>query len=135
MTQNDEAGSESKPSKVALWTGRVLSALPVLMLVMSAVMKLSGSDAVVKGFAEFGYPKQLIPVLGVVELLCTLLYVIPQTSFLGAILLTGYFGGAVATHARVQQWAFIGPVIFGVLLWTGLFLRYPRLRTLVPLQG
>ena len=88
-------------SKWMLWSGRVLSALPVLMLVISAVMKFTNSPAVVKGFTDFGFDTKLLPGLGITELICTALYVIPQTSVLGAILLTGYLGGAVATHLRV----------------------------------
>src|SRR6185312_1608959 len=104
---------ESRPApgpKWMLWTGRVLSALPVLMLVMSAVMKLVKAKAAVEGFVKFGYPENVIFWLGVTELICTLLYIIPRTSVLGAILLTGYVGGAIATHVRVGD-PFIPPVI------------------------
>jgi hypothetical protein len=114
-----------------VWAGRIVSALPVLMLVMSAVMKLTQAEGAVKGFAAFGYdPKVLVP-LGVVELVCVILYVIPQTAVLGAILLTGYLGGATATHLRVGD-PFIAPVIAGVIVWLGIYLRDPRLRALVP---
>jgi hypothetical protein len=121
------------PSKKMLWAGRVISALPVLMLIMSGVMKLTRSAEVLKGFTGFGYPESVIVPLGIVELVSTLLYVIPQTSVLGAILLTGYLGGATATHVRVGE-AFIAPVILGVLVWLGLFLRDPRIRALIPLR-
>lgn len=114
-----------------VWAGRIVSALPVLMLVMSAVMKLTKSTAAVEGLAHFGFnPNVLIP-LGIVELACTILYVIPQTAVLGAILLTGYLGGATATHLRVGE-PFIAPVIVGVIVWLGIYLRDPRLRALVP---
>jgi hypothetical protein len=121
------------PSKWMLWSGRVISALPVLMLIMSGAMKLTRGADVLKGFADLGYPESVILPLGIVELGSTLLYVIPQTSVLGAILLTGYLGGATATHVRVGQ-AFIAPVILGVLVWLGLFLRDPRIRALLPLR-
>jgi hypothetical protein len=98
---------------------------------MSAVMKLSQSPDVVKGFGDFGYDPSILVPLGIVELLCVILYVIPQTAVLGAILLTGYLGGATATHVRVGD-AFIAPVIMGVILWLGLYLRDSRLRALVP---
>jgi hypothetical protein len=101
------------------------------MLVMSAVMKLTKSTAAVEGLAHFGFnPNVLIP-LGIVELACTILYVIPQTAVLGAILLTGYLGGATVTHLRVGE-PFIAPVIAGVIVWLGIYLRDPRLRALVP---
>jgi hypothetical protein len=124
------------PSKKMLWAGRVISALPVLMLIMSGTMKLTRGTQVLEGFAKFGYPESVIFPLGVVELVSTLLYVIPQTSVLGAILLTGYLGGATATHVRVGDplMTFMTPVILGVLVWLGLYLRHPRIRALFPLR-
>jgi uncharacterized membrane protein YphA (DoxX/SURF4 family) len=119
-----------------LWTGYVVSALPVLALIMSAVMKFAQPPDVAKGFEHLGWPMNLALALGIVELTCTALYVIPQTSYLGAILLTGYLGGATATHVRVGDSVsnFITPVIIGILVWLGLFLRDSRLRALVPLR-
>jgi hypothetical protein len=110
-----------------------MSALPVLMLTMSAVMKLLKPPPVVEGFAHLGYPESLALALGIVELSCAVLYVIPRTSVLGAILLTGYLGGATATHVRIGEPFFI-PVVLGVLVWGGLYLRDPRLRALIPLR-
>jgi hypothetical protein len=96
-------------------------------------MKLAKPAFVVDGFTkQHGYPEWVIVPLGIVELVCTILYLIPQTSVLGAILLTGYLGGATATHVRVSEAAFVGPVLFGVLLWLGLYVREPRLRALTP---
>ena len=89
---------------------------------------------VVEGFQQQGYPVQFLVPIGVVELVCTILYLIPRTSVLGAILLTGYLGGATATHVRAAEVAFIFPVSFGVLLWLGLYLRDSRIRALVPLR-
>lgn len=123
------------PSKTTFWIGHAVSALPALMLFASGVMKLAKPDFVVKGMVdEHGYPESIITGLGVVELSCTVLYLIPQTSVLGAILLTGYLGGATATHVRVGEFAqaFMGAIPFGVLLWLGLYLREPRLRALIP---
>ena len=117
-----------------LWTGRVISAVPVLVLLMSAVMKFVKPPPVVEGFAHLGLPEKLAFGLGVLELLCTVLYVIPRTTVLGAILLTGYLGGAIVSHLRVGD-PFIGPIIFGVLIWAGLFLRDKRLRALIPLRS
>jgi len=119
-----------------LWAGWIVSLLPVLGLVMSAVMKLAKPEFIVEGMAEHGYPESIIVGLGVVELACTLLYLVPQTSVLGAILLTGYLGGATATHVRVGEFsqAFLGAIPFGVLVWLGLYLREARLRALLPLR-
>ena len=122
------------PSKKMLWAGRIMSALPVLMLLFSAVMKFLKPPDVVKGFTHLGYPESLALGLGIVELACTVIYIIPRTSVLGAILLTGYLGGAVATLLRIGEPYFM-PIIFGVLVWGGLFLRDERLRALIPLRS
>jgi len=129
-----QTDNQSAPvSKKALWSGYIMSALPVLMLLMSAVMKLAKPRPVVEGFAHLGFPESLALGLGILELGCTIIYLIPRTSILGAILLTGYLGGATCTTLRVGD-AFFAPVILGVLLWGGLFLREPRLRALIPLR-
>lgn len=120
-------------STPVLWTGRVISALPVAMLLLSAAMKFIKPPQAVEGMAKFGYPEHLLLALGIVELVCTLAYVLPPTAVLGAVLLTGYLGGAVATHVRVGD-VWIMPVVIGVLLWVGLFLREPRVRALLPLR-
>jgi DoxX-like protein len=122
-------------SKGRLWTSYVISALPVLMMGMSGVMKLLKPQPVVEGFGRFGYPESLLVILGVVELTCALLYVIPKTSILGAIFVTGYLGGATATHARVLDLHFVFPFLCGVLAWLGLYLRDGRIRTLIPLKN
>ena len=128
-----EARAAAPVSKKMLWTGRVLSALPVLMLLFSAAMKLAKPPAVLQGFLHFGYPESLLLGLAVVEIACAVVYAIPRTSVLGAILVTGYLGGATATHVRVGE-AFFIPVLLGVLAWAGLFLRDSRLRALLPLR-
>jgi hypothetical protein len=121
-------------SKAALWTGRVISALPVLMLLMSAGMKLAKHPLAVKGFEEAGFPAGTLMILGIVELACALIYAFPGTAFLGAILVTGYLGGATATHVRgAQPW--FTPVILGVLAWLGLYLRDRRVRALIPFRS
>jgi DoxX-like family len=120
-------------SKRTLLIGYILSALPVLLLVFSAVLKLMKPTPVVEGFAQFGFPESLIFPLGILELACTVVYLIPRTSILGAILITGYLGGATATNVRVGE-PFLGPVIAGVLAWGGLYLRDARVRALIPLQ-
>jgi hypothetical protein len=110
-----------------------MSALPVVLLVFSGVMKLMKPPAAVDGFKHLGWPVELALPLGILELTCTVIYLIPQTAVLGAILLTGYLGGAIATHVRIGE-PFISQSIFGVLVWGGLFLRDPRLRALIPLR-
>ena len=119
--------------KRMLWAGYVMSALPVLMLLFSAVLKLVKPPSVVEGFTHLGYDESLSLGLGLVELACTLLYLIPRTSVLGSILLTGYLGGATATHLRIGE-PFHMAVLLGVLLWGGLYLRDERLRQLIPMR-
>jgi len=101
-------------------------------------MKVMKAPVAVEGSVQLGYPEKVVVAIGVVLLVCTLLYVIPQTSILGAILLTGYLGGAIATHVRVGNPLFthvLFPVYVGVMVWGGLFLRDKRLRALVPLRS
>jgi len=130
------SGNQTAPvSKKMLWAGRIISALPVLMLVFSAVGKLVKPDDVVEGFKKLGWDENLALPLGILELCCTAIYVIPRTSVLGAILLTGYLGGATATHVRISDPSFAAPIVLGVLVWLGLFLRDARLRALLPLRS
>jgi len=131
MASNAQAGTVSKG---ALWTGWILTILPVLLLIFSAIMKFAKPPPVVQGFEHMGLSLSLAVPLGVVELVCALIYVFPRTSVLGAILLTGYLGGATCATLRVGD-SFIPPVIVGVLIWGGLFLRDPRIRALIPLRS
>ncbi len=121
-------------SSATLWTGRVLSILPALFLLFDGAMKLVKPAIVVETTVQMGFSESVIFPLGVVLLVCTTLYLVPPTAILGAILLTGYLGGAVATHVLVGHGPFqtLFPVIFGALLWGGLVLRDRRLRSLVP---
>ena len=121
-------------SKGKLWAGRIISTLVVLFLVFDGVAKLMMIRPVVEAFATLGYPATVPIPIGILLLVCTLIYVIPQTSVLGAILLTGYLGGATATHVRASQ-PFYFPIIFGVLVWGGLYLRESRLHALMPLRS
>ncbi len=123
-------------SKKMLWTGRIISAIAALFLLVDAVAKLFKPVPVVEGTVQLGYPESVIIGLGILLLICTVLYMIPRTSVLGAILLTGYLGGATATHVRVggPLFAILFPGILGVLIWGGLFLRDERLRALIPLR-
>src|ERR1700694_3961845 len=109
-------------SKKQLWTGRIMSALVVLFLSFDAIAKLLRVPAVVEGTAKVGYPDSSVQILGVILLVCTLLYAAPPTAALGAALLTGYLGGAVATHLRIGDPLFshvLFPVYMGAMLWAG----------------
>ena len=123
-------------SKKMLWTGRIISALPALFLLLDGSMKLVKPAPVVEATVRLGYPESVILGLGIVLIACTVLYLIPRTIILGAILLTGYLGGAVATHVRVGEgWFPVSfPIIMGVLIWGGLWFRDERLRALIPLR-
>jgi hypothetical protein len=119
-----------------LWSGRVLSGLMALMFVFDGLGHLMKPAPVVEAFARLGYPLSTSVGIGVLLLVCTAIYVTPRTSILGAILLTGYLGGAVATHLRAGSSLFemIFPVIAGVLVWAGIFVRDAGLRELIPLR-
>lgn len=117
-----------------LWTGRVLSALPVLLLVFSALMKFVQPPGTAEGFAHLGLPLSFAHGLGALEFACAIIYLIPRTAVLGAILLTGYMGGAILTHLRVGD-PFWMQIIIALLVWAGLYLREPRLKALLPLRS
>jgi DoxX-like protein len=123
-------------SSTKLWIGRIMSFLPALFLILDAVMKFVKPAFVVEANIQLGYGENVIVPLAAVLLVSTILYLIPRTAVLGAILLTGYLGGAVATHVRVGGGAFpiVFAIVFGVLLWGGLYLRDPRVSALIPLR-
>lgn len=116
------------------WPGRVLTALPVVALAGSSFGKLTSAPPLVEMMvSKLGLPADLIPKLGALELLCVLLYAVPRTSALGALLLTAYLGGAVSVHVRVGD-NFAAPIVLGVLVWAGLYFRDERVRALLPLR-
>ncbi len=121
-------------SKPMLWTSRVMSALPVLLVLLGSVMKLMKLPAVIEAFARSGVPEKLIVPVGLIELTCVVVYLIPRTAVLGAILMTGLLGGATITTLRIGDPTFPMPVILGMLAWGGLYLRDMRLRELIPLR-
>lgn len=130
--------SEEQPvpqsnSKAMYWAGWVLTVLPALGLIMSAAMKFMQPPDAVEGFAKLGWDIKMAVGLGIVELACTVIYLIPKTSVLGAILLTGYLGGAIATHVRIGD-GFVPPLIMGIMIWLGIYLRCGRLRAILPLR-
>jgi hypothetical protein len=120
-------------SKAFLWASRVLTALPILMLAMSAAMKLSANADFLKQWTGFGFKPEQATTVGAIELICVVLYAIPRTAGLGAVLLTGYLGGAVVTHLRVSEPVF-APVLIGAIVWGGLYFRDERVRALLPLR-
>ncbi len=120
-------------SRKLVWTGRVISILVSLMFVMSSVMKLVVGPEVEKGMAHFGIPMSMLKPLAILELTCTVIYLIPATSVLGAILMTGYVGGIILTNWRVGEPVYI-PIVLGILIWLGLYLREDRLKGLIALR-
>jgi DoxX-like family len=133
-----ESNSQSNPAKKRLWTGRIMTGFAALFLFADGVAKLFKPGPVVEGTVTLGYPESAIVPVGIVLVTCTLLYAFPRTSVLGAVLLTGYLGGAVATHVRVGDPLFshvLFPVYIGILIWGGVYLRDNRLAELVPLRS
>jgi hypothetical protein len=131
------ASQTTSPSKSGLWTGRIVTAIPVLFLAFDSVIKLMKMDPVVQSFVQLGYPVDLARTIGFIELACLALYVFPRTSVLGAVLLTGYLGGGIATHVRVESPVFshvLFPIYVAILIWGGLFLLDERLRAFVSLS-
>jgi len=130
------AGSGAAISKGSLWTGRVISILVVLFLVLDGAMKVLRVPHVMEVSMKLGYSAGAVVGIGAVLLACTALYALPQTAILGAILLTGYLGGAVATNLMAKSPAFnlCFAIAFGVLAWGGLFLRHAELRGLIPVR-
>ncbi|RYE84521.1 MAG: DoxX family protein [Myxococcales bacterium] len=116
-----------------VWAGRILTALPALVFTMSAAMKLSQSPEVVDGMTKGGFPPGAPLAIGVVELVCLVLYLIPRTAVLGAVLLTGYLGGAVVTHVQARN-SFLVPLVVGAMVWAGIYLRETRLWSVLPLR-
>jgi hypothetical protein len=120
--------------KAMWWTGWVLTLLCSAALFMSATMKFVQPKDVVDGMTKLGWPMDVLIPLAIVEIACAVIYLIPQTSVLGAVLLTGYLGGATASHVRAYD-NFASPVIMGVVVWLGIYLRCGRLRAILPWRG
>jgi len=127
ITQGATPKSSSGRPNALVWTGRVLSALAVFFLAFSGIMKVMQPQQVTEGFAQLGYHENVAVPIGLVEVTCAILYAIPQTSVFGAILLTGYLGGATATHVRMSE-PFFAPILMGVVIWIALCLRDPQVR-------
>ena len=121
------------PSGKIVWVGWAITVLASLLFVMSAFMKLKGGPELDQGMAHLGLPDSMVKPLAILELSCLVIYLIPQTSVLGAILLAGYLGGAICTHWRVGD-PFVVQIVLGLLIWLGIYLREPRLKALIPLR-
>jgi hypothetical protein len=125
-------------SKAALWTGRVLTGFVVLFLLFDGIIKLTNMQVVTDTLNSLGYPPKHAVMIGIVELACVILFAIPRTAVLGAVLLTALLGGGIATHIRVDSPLFshtLFGVYLGIVAWAGLYLRDPRVRTLLPLRS
>ena len=116
-----------------VWVGRVISIVASLLFLLSAFLKIRGGPELAKGIAHLGLPESMILPLSILEISCVVIYLIPPTSVLGAILLTGYIGGAICTHWRVGD-PFIVQILVGVFVWLGLYLREDRLKDLIPIR-
>jgi len=124
-------------SKSRLWASRIMSGLVILFMLMDTVFKFIPNEDVVKGTTDLGFQTHHLPIIGTLALISTLLYIYRRTEILGAILLTGYWGGAIATHIRLDNPLFshiLFPVYFGILAWGALWLRNEQLRNLIPFR-
>jgi DoxX-like family len=129
---------DARPSRGALWTGRALGGVASLFLLADALMKVLELPVAVQGTQQVGYPKEVVFGLGVVQLVCLAAYLVPRTAVLGAVLWTGYLGGAVATHVRIGDPLLshvLAPVYVALFLWGGLWLRDARVRAVLPVRG
>ena len=131
MQPTTESGSVSKKR---LWTGYILTALIALFLLFDSSVKILRLTPAMDANARLGYPPSVILPIGIAELTCLILFIVPRTSILGAVLLTGYLGGATATQVRLEDPWFFFPIVIGMLAWGGLFLRDARLRPLILLS-
>jgi hypothetical protein len=125
--------STNTPSKTSLWIGWIISGLCILFLLFDAIMKIIKEEHSIKGSVQLGWPEHSIQSIGIVLLICTILYLIPKTSILGAVLLTGYLGGAIAIMIRAEQQLYFA-LVFGLLVWLGLYLRDKKLHAILPLR-
>lgn len=131
MHSGVQAGSESRKT---IWIGRIVSWIPALLVLMGAVMKLLMLQTVVEGMSQHGLAGHLIVPIGVIEVICAIVYLVPRTAVLGAILMTGLFGGATLANVRVGDPTYLMTLILGVMVWAGIYLRDRRLRELIPLR-
>ena len=127
--------SANRSTSVSVWAGRVLTGIVSLFLTFDVAVKLLEIPAAVEGTAQLGFPPHALLTIGVLGLICLVLYLVPRTAVLGAVLWTGYLGGAIATHLRLENPLFshtLFPVYVGAFIWVGLWLRMPPLRAIAP---
>jgi hypothetical protein len=130
--------TETAPSKGKVWTGRVMAGIVILFMLMDSVFKFVTNEQVTEGATSLGFQVHHLPIMGTLGLLSIILYIIPRTEVLGAILLTGYWGGAIATHVRLDNPLFthiLFPVYLGLLAWGALYLKSERFRDLIQGRG
>lgn len=134
VTYSQSAVQPISVSRRTLWVARIIGGLATLFVLMDGVMKLFNPPPVTEATVVLGWPEHLILWLGILEVVCIALYLIPQTSVLGAILMTGYLSGAVATHVRIASPLFsvVFPILLGVMLWAALYITDARVRSLIP---
>ena len=130
------ATNVTTPSNASLWTGRILTVLVVLFFLFDSITKLMREVHSTAATVQLGFSEHSVVVIGAILLGCTILYIVPRTAVLGAVLLTGYLGGAIAVQLRVNHPAFetLFPAIIGALAWLAIYLREPRLRRVVPIR-
>jgi membrane protein DedA with SNARE-associated domain len=132
-----KAMKTNQNSKARLWTSRVMSGLVILFMLFDSMGKFFKPEPVIEATLKLGYSEHHLVVIGILGLLSIVLYAIPRTTFLGAVLLTGYFGGAIATHVRVDDPLFshtLFPVYLAILAWGGIWLRYKTVREMIPVR-
>jgi hypothetical protein len=130
--------TRARPSRKALWTGRALSGLAVLFLTFDATLKVLRVPEAIESTGQLGYPASTLFGIGLIQVICLIIYLVPRSAVLGAVLWTGYLGGAIATHVRVGNPLFshtLFPIYVAALLWGGLWLREPRLAALLPFRS
>jgi hypothetical protein len=134
MTTTQATLPATAPSKAKIWTGRIMGGIAILFMLMDSIFKFIVNEDVIKGTTELGFQVHHLPILGTLGLVATLLYIFPRTEILGAILLTGYWGGAIATHVRMDNPLFshiLFPVYLGILAWGALWIKHEGLRKLI----
>jgi hypothetical protein len=125
--------SAAPPTNTILWAGRVISGFSVTLFVATGLFPFINSSAIARGMSHFGYSEDVGKLLGILEILCTGLYVYPRTAVLGAIFLTGYLGAATCSHVRIGEPATV-PLLVAAFVWLGIYLREPRLRAIAPVR-
>jgi hypothetical protein len=134
MTTMQATLPATAPSTTKVWTGRIMGGIVILFMLMDSIFKFIVNEEVIKGTTDLGFQVHHLPIMGTLGLIATLLYIFPRTEILGALILTGYWGGAIATHVRMDNPLFthiLFPVYLGVLAWGALWMKSERLRKLV----